>query len=129
MKGKFVLDSNVVIALFDREVSVLEQISAAERTIIPIPVIGELYYGAFKSQRSRSNIEKIDALALSHTIAGVNFDTAQLYGEIKSLLHRRGMPIPNNDIWIAAVALQHGAAVATRDAHFNVIDNLTVARW
>ncbi|MEX2091128.1 MAG: type II toxin-antitoxin system VapC family toxin [Pirellulales bacterium] len=123
------LDSNVVIALFDQEVAVLEQIAAAQDTIVPIPVIGELYYGAYRSRRSRPNVDRIDALVQSHTIVVVDIETARHCGVIKNQLRRKGTPIPNNDIWIAAVAQQYGATLATRDAHFDAVENLAVVRW
>jgi tRNA(fMet)-specific endonuclease VapC len=108
---------------------VLEQIAAAEETIVPIPVIGELYYGAQRSRRSHPNVERIDALARSHTIVELDMDTARHYGVIKTQLRRKGTPIPNNDIWIAAVAQQYGATLATRDSHFEAVENLAVVRW
>ena len=129
MNGRYVLDSNVVIALFDQESAVLEKIAAAEETIVPIPVIGELYYGAQRSRRARPNMERIDSLAQSHTIVPVDMDTARHYGMIKNQLRIKGTPIPNNDLWIAAVALQYGATVATRDSHFAAVESLAVAHW
>jgi tRNA(fMet)-specific endonuclease VapC len=129
MNGRYVLDSNIVIALFDQVPAVLDQIAAAEQTIVPIAVMGELFYGAFHSRRSRSNIERIDALIQSHTVVPLDAITARHYGEIKNQLRRSGTPIPHNDIWIAAVAKQFDATLATRDAHFKSVKNLAVVRW
>ena len=61
------------------------------------------------------------------TILVCDTETARQYGRIKVELRRKGRPIPENDMWIAAVALQHGLTLATRDAHFDAIDGLTVA--
>ena len=44
--------------------------------------------------------------------------TAQHYGQLKADLRTLGRPLPENDIWIAALALQHNLVVVTRDAHF-----------
>lgn len=129
MNGRYVLDSNIVIALFDQEVAVLEQMAAASETIVPIPVFGELYHGAFRSRRSRANVARIDALMQSHTVVALDVDTARLYGAIKNQLRRNGTPIPDNDIWIAALAQQHGAVIVTRDSHFDAVENLAVVRW
>jgi len=51
------------------------------------------------------------------------------YGEIKSKLHRAGRPLPENDIWIAAIALQHDLTLATRDGHFAAIEGLRTILW
>ncbi len=129
MNGRYVLDTNVVIAFFDREPFVLQRIGAAEETLVPIPVMGELFYGAYHSRRSEFNTSRIEQLAHSHTVIPVDMETAVHYGMIKSALRRRGTPIPDNDIWIAALAKQHDATVATRDAHFDAIEKLAVERW
>jgi tRNA(fMet)-specific endonuclease VapC len=55
--------------------------------------------------------------------------TAQQYGEIKNALRAKGRPIPENDLWIAALSLQYGLTVVTRDDHFNAIDGLPIATW
>ena len=49
--------------------------------------------------------------------------------EVNSLLQAKGRPLPENDIWVAAVALQHGLTLVTRDAHFNEITSLAVVAW
>ena len=129
MNGRYVLDTNIVVALFDEEQVVLERIAAADETIVPIPVIGELFHGALNSRRTRANVQRIEALAQAHTIVAQDMETAKHYGAIKTALRRKGTPIPDNDIWIAALARQHGATVASRDQHFNAVDGLLVERW
>lgn len=58
-----------------------------------------------------------------------NSDTAYHYGQIKARLMTAGTPIPDNDLWIAALAVQHRATLAHRDAHFDVIDGLEQEKW
>jgi len=55
--------------------------------------------------------------------------TAHQYGIVKELLRRKGRPIPENDVWIAATALLHGLPLVTRDAHFAHVDGLVVEVW
>jgi tRNA(fMet)-specific endonuclease VapC len=55
--------------------------------------------------------------------------TADVYGEICFALRRKGKPIPENDIWIAALTLQHGRPLLTRDAHFREVEGLNVLGW
>jgi tRNA(fMet)-specific endonuclease VapC len=118
-----------VIAFLDREQTVLEKTFAAADVLIPAPVLGELYHGAYRSRRSAANVARIDSLVESHTVVDVDAETARRYGIIKSALRRKGTPIPDNDIWIAALAQQYSAAVATHDAHFDAIEGLEIARW
>jgi len=129
MNGRYVLDTNIVIALIDEEPSVLARIAVADETLIPIVVLGELFYGANYSRRSAANVAKVEALAQSHTIVDLDLETARQYGIIKSELRRKGTPIPNNDIWIAALTQQYDAAIATRDQHFDAVEHLEVVRW
>ena len=58
-----------------------------------------------------------------------NADVARRYGEIKLQLRRKGRPIPENDIWISAIAKQYELTVVTRDDHFNEVDNLRTLTW
>jgi tRNA(fMet)-specific endonuclease VapC len=54
--------------------------------------------------------------------------TAKFYRTIKDGLRQKGRPIPENDIWIAAIALQNNTTLVTRDAHFHGIDHLTIEK-
>jgi predicted nucleic acid-binding protein len=56
-------------------------------------------------------------------------ETADRYGRLVHQLRRQGMPVPTNDVWIAAVALQLGATLLTRDKHFSVIPMLAIRGW
>jgi len=51
------------------------------------------------------------------------------YGQIKSQLKSKGRPLPENDIWIAAIASQHSLKIITRDKHFNEIDSVSLEEW
>jgi len=56
-------------------------------------------------------------------------ETANLYGQIRSALARAGTPIPENDIWIAALAKEFQLPLAARDSHFDLIAGLQVLKW
>ena len=58
-----------------------------------------------------------------------NTDTARIYGDIKNSLKEKGQPIPENDIWIAAIAQQYTLTLATKDIHFEAVENLKVEIW
>ena len=53
-------------------------------------------------------------------------DTAKIYASIKSDLKQQGKPIPENDIWIAAIAIENNKSLVTNDQHFSFIKNLKI---
>jgi tRNA(fMet)-specific endonuclease VapC len=97
---------------------VQEHLASAAEMFLPVIVFGELYYGSCKSTRVTENLLRIGEFATSNTILINDRDPAREYGEIKNALRVKGQPIPENDIWIAAIAKQHNLTLATRDAHF-----------
>ena len=101
----------------------------ASTVFIPSIALGELYYGARKSGRTQANLSKIDELVANSSILVCDTETAQQYGQVKNELRRKGRPLPENDIWIAALALQHDLILVTRDAHFQEVNNLQVVAW
>ncbi len=129
MAGRFLLDTNIVIALFAQEPSVREQLSRAEEVFIPTVVLGELYYGARRSTKIEENLSRIDELAATALVLTCDTGTAQQYGSIKDGLRSRGRPLPENDIWVAAIARQHSLTLVSRDAHFEEVDGLQLERW
>jgi tRNA(fMet)-specific endonuclease VapC len=129
MSGRYLLDTSILIALFADEMAVKEKLAQASEVFIPSLAIGELYYGAWKSQRTQKNIAQVDELVAESAVLGCNPGTARWYGEIKNALRLKGRSIPENDLWIAAIALEHDLVIATRDAHFGEIDNLKVEMW
>jgi len=56
-------------------------------------------------------------------------ETSRQYGEIKNLLRAKGRPIPENDIWIAAIAKQHELTLVSRDEHFKEIEDFLTLTW
>ena len=72
------------------------------------------------------NVIRVDNLVRWYAILPIDETSAKIYGMICVQLRAKGKPIPDNDIWIAALAQQHGATIATRDAHFDEIDGLAV---
>jgi len=129
LSGKYLLDTNVAIALFAGDLLVQEKVRNAEYIVTTPPVIGELCFGAQKSNKVTENLRKIDILVQQSIVFPCDLETAQWYGIIKEQLRRKGRPIPNNDIWIAAIAMQHDLILVTRDAHFDEVESLQTERW
>ena len=123
MSGRFLLDTNIVIDVLNGNEIVIEKLSKAEEIYICDIVIGELLYGAYGSRKKEANIRKIEDLICSSSSVDFDVQTARQYGILKSELKKQGTPIPDNDIWIAALALQYDLTILTRDRHFSNIPN------
>lgn len=129
MSGRYLLDTSVLIALFADDPSVKKGLGQADEVFIPSIAIGELYYGAWRSRHRQEHTARIDALVGESVVLACSEQTARRCGEIKNALRVKGRPIPENDIWIAAIALQHVLTLVARDAHFSEIPTLTVEVW
>jgi len=129
VSGKYLLDTNIVIALFAGEQAVLGHLKDAIEVYIPSIVIGELYYGAYKSRETSNNLRRIETFIASNSILGCDAVTAFHYGDIKEQLRQKGNPIPENDIWIAAIAHQFEYILVSRDNHFSAVEGLIIESW
>lgn len=129
MSGSFLLDTNIVIALFGGDALVKKRVATDSKFFIPCLVLGELYYGAQKSRRVNENMIKIKEFITSTKVLNCDSNTALEYAIIKNQLRKRGCPIPENDIWIAALAKQYNIALITRDKHFKEIKDVNVQTW
>jgi tRNA(fMet)-specific endonuclease VapC len=87
-------------------------------------VIGELTYGAKNSNSIVEKLSQIEDFSKTVNLLNVGVETAAIYGEIKADLKKIGRPIPENDIWIAAIAKEHDLSLMTQDKHFQHISQL-----
>lgn len=129
MNGRILLDTNIIIALFAEDPVIHEHIVSTSEVFIPCIAIGELCFGAYKSLKVRENLARIDEFTINNTVIACNTDTAKRYGEIKNRLKEKGQPIPENDIWIAAIAQQYALTLITKDTHFELVENLKIELW
>lgn len=129
--GKYLLDTNILIAMLadDMIIHVQDKTQNVPKVSLPSPAIGELYYGARKSGRPIENLAKVNRLTQRFPLISCDLETAQWYGIIKERLRRKGRPIPNNDLWIAAIALQYDLILVTRDSHFDEVESLQTEYW
>ena len=105
MSGKTLLDTNIVIALFAKDPAVTEKLAETNEVFIPSIALGELYFGAHNSARIEQNLSRLDAFAKTNTVLRCDSLTAKHYGQVKRQLKSNGTPIPENDIWISAIAI------------------------
>ena len=100
-----------------------------EKVYVPIPVLGEIYLGAENSSRKAHHLKQIDALLNLSEVLHTTNETAKVYGRIKFQLKKKGKPIPENDIWIAALAIENQLLMITRDHHFKHLPALKTQEW
>ena len=116
-----ILDTNALSAWAEGRASIEAPLRSADRLVVPSVVLGEYYFG-IRQSRHRSRYQAWLARYLPLTeIAAVTSATADAYADIRLELKRSGAPIPPNDVWIAALARQHGLAVLSNDGHFDVV--------
>lgn len=127
--NKVLLDTNIISDWLKGNTEIADKIDEKEEVYIPAIVVGEMYYGAQYSSQVEKNIENILRLTERYQVLHVDKSTAIVYGIIKAALRKKGKPIPENDIWIAAIAQQYSVPLITRDRHFNEIDSITILEW
>lgn len=123
------LDTNAYTAILrNKGESVLDAIDEVEKLFFSVVVIGELYAGFRNGTRFRENVGALKEFLSDPivTVADVNEETAEIFGELKSILKKQGTPIPLNDIWIAAQCVERGAVLVTFDKHFSNIPGLRI---
>jgi tRNA(fMet)-specific endonuclease VapC len=98
----------------------------AEAVLLPAVVAGELLYGFRFGSRYEENASRLGAFldAPSVDLVSVTFVTADRFGRIATTLREKGTPIPTNDIWVAAQAMEAGADLLSSDAHFGLVEGL-----
>lgn len=129
MNGKCLLDTNIILALFASEQPVVERLERLTEVFLPCIAIGELFFGAYKSKRTEKNLKKIREFISANIILICDSETANFYGQIKNSLREKGKPIPENDVWISAIALQNGLTLVSRDSHFQEVESLKTQVW
>lgn len=129
MAGRFLLDTNIIIAYLRGDDVVQEHFSQSSEIFLSVTVVGELYYGAEKSEQREKNSASITYLTTQLPVLLIDTETSKWYGIIKAKLQKKGKPIPENDIWIAAIALRYELVLVTRDSHFDEVEGIHLERW
>jgi tRNA(fMet)-specific endonuclease VapC len=128
MNGRISLDTNIVIQLFKNDPDVIKMLAGMTEIYLPIPVIAELLFTAKNSSRTDENLKKYNEFIDACNILNITRATADHYSSIRLKLKQKGRPIPENDIWIAAICSEQKLPLATGDAHFDNIDDLKVVK-
>ena len=126
MDLRVALDTNRLVDLFQGDGELARWLAVCDEVWIPLFVLGELKAG-FRGGTSRSRNELLLYKVLAKPTVQVlvpSFQTAEHYAQLFVQLKRAGTPIPDNDLWIAALALEHNLLLITRDQHFERIPQL-----
>jgi len=133
MKLKYMLDTNICIYIAkEKPESVLmhfEEVSVGEMAMSTI-TYGELLYGAHKSKYKNQVVRKLEEL--SHIIPPLPLpiDAGEYYGKVRATLEKKGRPIGNNDLWIAAHALSLDITLVTNNTkEFKRVSKLKLENW
>ena len=123
---KIVVDTNAYAQLLTGNEMVLDTIANAETVYMSIFVLGELFAGFSGGSKENQNRENLNRFLLKPTVKILNAttETAEVFGHIKSNLKTAGTPIPINDVWIAAHAIETGSVLVSFDAHFNNVPGI-----
>ncbi len=123
---KVLIDTNIYSLAMKGESTIVETLRQIDVIGISTISIGELYWGFTNGRREAENKAEL-ALFLDSprvVVHAVDVETAEFYALILNNLKKAGTPIPTNNIWIAAVAFQHGYKLFTKDKHFNAVKGL-----
>ena len=126
---RILLDTNAYTRLLTGEEDVLDVIGTAETVYMSIFVLGELYAGFAGGIKERGNRDTLNRFLLKPSVKILNAtsETAEVFGVLKQDLKKAGTPLPINDVWIAAHALETGSTLITYDGHFKKIAGMR--RW
>lgn len=123
---RFLLDTKAYGRFFGGDQRVLDVLGEAETVYLSVVVMGELHAGFRGGSRDRENRGQLSQFLAKPSVAelAVTAETAEVFGEVKDALRRAGTPIPMNDVWIAAQAIESGSVVVTFDEHFGKVPGL-----
>ena len=123
---KLALDTNAYSAVARGEPRFVALVQAAQHVYVPFVVVAELRAGFAAGTLGRRNEATLARFLASTRVTVLYADeqTTHHYAHVFAQLRRQGTPIPTNDIWIAAIVLQHDLALLTSDAHFSKISQI-----
>lgn len=125
----FALDTNAVSALFEGDDALVALLGRADRLSLPVIVVGEYRYGLQRSRHRRQLESLLQQLVAASELLTVGLETTSVYARTRERLRARGRPLPENDVWIAALCLEHDLELVTRDSDFEHVEGLRTASW
>lgn len=126
MTLRILLDTSAYSAAMRGHKQLHPEIQRADEIWLNPIVLGELNAGFLRGSRSHKNQEELRSFLASPRVEvlPVDAETSERYAVIRNALWKAGTPVPTNDIWIAASAMQHGLTILTTDAHYKKIPHV-----
>ena len=124
-----ILDTNALSAFIDGDRSLGQRLVGLGQASIPAIVLGEFRYGIADSRHRAAYETWLDEHLPSFDVLAVGATTAVVYADVRQALKNKGRPIPANDVWISALAIEHRLPILTRDAHFDAVPGLRRVAW
>jgi tRNA(fMet)-specific endonuclease VapC len=130
MRERLAVDTNAVIASLRSHPDDRVPLDTEAEIIVPLPVLGELYFGAFISSMREANLRLIAGILERSSLLRADEDTARLYGQLRARYRLDNIAASKmNDVWIAALCIQHGLPLLTNDRGFDSLPELRVIHW
>lgn len=126
---RFLFDTNIIIGFLKNEKGIIEKIKNEEELNISVITVGEMLFGAQNSDFSQKNVDIYNDFFDQCNVYNITEKTSKFYAEIRYKLKKIGKPIPENDIWIAAVSEENNMTIVTRDRHLLEIDFIKTMEW
>lgn len=123
------LDTNAVSALLEGDVALLELLDGVTRFALPVIVVGEYRFGLQRSRHRKQLAAMLDELVAESDLLVVDDHTTLHYAHAREALRAKGRPLPENDVWVAALCRQHERTLVSRDGDFQHVASLTSLRW
>ncbi len=127
---KILLDTNAYVSYLAGDHAVLNALAESEIIYMSIFVLGELYAGFKGGNQEVENHQILQTFIRkpSVNILEADQETAEIFGEVKNNLKTAGAPLPINDVWIGAHAMETGSIIVTYDRHFSKIAGIRLWR-
>jgi predicted nucleic acid-binding protein len=124
-----ILDTNALSAVADGDASAMDLVAGADHVAVPVIVLGEYRLGIAQSRHRASYESWLRQWIAAVTVLDIDDRTTHSYSTVGLELKRKGKPIPTNDLWIAALSLQHSLPLVSRDKHFDLVAGLRRLDW
>ncbi len=124
-----ILDTNALSAFVDGEPEVGAILRSQHRVAIPVIVLGEFRYGIMASRHRKTYEQWLETHLRHFDLLAITAETVVPYASLRATLKRLGRPIPANDAWIAALAMQHSLPILSRDQHFDALPDVRRISW
>ena len=124
-----IADTNAVSDFLAGDPKVRSVLRRSFELRLPVIVLGEYLFGIKSSRERRRLLTELREFVRDCTVLLIDEETAEHYADIREELRSAGTPIPEADLWISALARQHDPDIASKDAHFDLVDGIRRIGW